>query len=138
MGGRPRIEVIKTAATVAFDESEGAAPNRLVRSPEPKAGASTLQVRPRPAALRSGMAITEVVSVLGEPDIVTRGSAGREIWVWDALSSARLRLLCCDATPGLLTGAGIARASRESTFTVMVRFDDLRQVSSVSVLASRG
>jgi len=109
MGGRPRIEG-GSAPTIEFEEG----------------------VPPR---LRAGMAQGEVVALLGEPDMVTRGPAGREIWMWDGVPGARLGA----GGPGLLAGAGIARTAcgPAGALSVVVRFDERQQVSSVSLLARR-
>ncbi len=118
MGGRPQVDGAGNWPTVEFEERARAVA--------------------RPRGLRAGMALGEVVAQLGPADIVTRGPAGREIWMWDGVSSA---LLDPDAAgPGLLAGAGIVRTNGrdDEALTVVVRFDELQQVSSVSLLASRG
>ncbi len=115
MGGRPRVD--GTVATVAFE----------VSSAPPVAAARRV--------LRSGMVVAEVVELLGEPQVVTRGPAGREVWVWDGVSSALLDRDAAPSGPGLLAGAGVTRRDPSSTITVVVRFDELQQVSSISLLA---
>ncbi len=118
MSGRPQVDGAGNWPTVEFEQRAG--------------------VVARPRGLRAGMALGEVVALLGPADIVTRGPAGREIWMWDGVSSARLDPDA--AGPGLLAGAGILRKNgrADEALTVVVRFDELHQVSSVSLLASRG
>ncbi len=136
MGGRPRIDGLGREAT-AFDEAEAleARPGSAARDPEAPPPAPP--ARGTDGTLRSGMGIPEVVTLLGEPDIVTRGPGGREVWLWDAVSSRLVDMRPTAAIPGLLTGGDVAGTDGESVFTVMVRFDELQQVSSVSVLACR-
>ncbi len=134
MGGRPQIEGVQEAPTIEFDDG-GQVIVGSVRSTET---AATVTTPLPPRGLGAGMAIADVVAFLGEPDIVTRGPAGREIWMWDGVSPARLDPSV--GGPGLLAGADISRTGGKSgdALTVVVRFDELLQVTSVSLLACRG
>ena len=116
MGGRPQVDGMGNAPTIEFDE-EGGVVGRLSRG------------------LCAGMTLGEVVALLGQPDIVTRGPAGREAWVWDGVPSARLEAGA--PGPGLLAGIRRTAHRDQGALTVVVRFDELQQVSSVSLLACR-
>jgi len=117
MGGRPQVDCVGNAPTIEFDE-EGGVVRRLSRG------------------LRAGMTLGEVVALLGQPDVVTRGPAGREAWVWDGVPKETLDPGA--SGPGLLSGIRRASSRDAGALTVVVRFDEFQQVSSVSLLASRG
>ncbi len=118
MGRRPQVEGLSSGPTVELDEDGG--------------------VVARPRGLRTGMAVAEVVALLGPADMVTRGPAGREIRTWNGVSAALLDAGA--AGPGLLAGAGIGWTSRsdDDALTVVVRFDELQRVTSLTLLACRG
>jgi outer membrane protein assembly factor BamE (lipoprotein component of BamABCDE complex) len=101
--------------------------------------------------VHAGMSGAEVVEVLGSPNIVTRGADGREVWVWDRVSSDRFSAEESGSIAGVVVGTGpsvtggvggqasVRRArttSTQSTLTVVVRFDEAARVTTVSLHAS--
>jgi hypothetical protein len=102
--------------------------------------------------VRVGMSQADVAAAIGSPNIVTRGSDGREVWVYDKVASeARFKSrgigggVAGAATPGasLLLGVLGGHAQDESTttsqrtLTVVVRFDATGRVEVLSYHASR-
>jgi hypothetical protein len=148
MSGRPKIDGIGIAATLALATGGGFArilpAETLTDQPAPP-----LTARAHQRELRSGMQPAEVVAVLGTPDVITRGAAGREAWMWDAVPQESLDLEATGAALAVVAGAGarltsgpLARRCRLassgcSTLTVIVGFDESQRLSSVRLLAGR-
>jgi hypothetical protein len=142
MGGRPRIDGIGIAATLAL--GTGFAPDLQAQlaASTPAAQAATA-VQP----IGLGTAADDVASALGAPDIVTRGVSGREVWVWHRVPLDVLRSKTSWSTGALLAGAGVrvpgagltnAVTSRlaATPVTVVVRLDETGHLSSVALRSS--
>ena len=90
--------------------------------------------------IRTGMASGDVVQVLGNPNIVSTDSEGREVWTYDRMS----RDVTYSNTSGgvwLILGAvsgnsGSGRSS-QSTLTVIVKYDDKGRVRDLAYHSSR-
>jgi outer membrane protein assembly factor BamE (lipoprotein component of BamABCDE complex) len=97
--------------------------------------------------IRNGMTGAEVVSVLGSPNIVTTDEQGREVWVYDKISTdvsysrssvgGGLALLfgVGGGSGGVGGGPGIggdrssgAASKTQKTLTVVIKFDDNKKV----------
>ena len=98
--------------------------------------------------VRAGMAASDVAAALGSPNIVTRDADGRDVWVYDRISSdvveTRLSAWVAGAGPvgaGALAGGGSGSERRtvtvQRTLTVVVRFDEAARVADVRFHASR-
>lgn len=106
--------------------------------------------------MRKRMSAAEVVAVLGSPNIVTTDSEGREVWVYDKIStdvtysndSGGLGAgLLMGSTSGGTAGGGLGSASysrssgaqsrTQRTLTVVIKFDEQQKVRDFSYHASR-
>jgi len=98
--------------------------------------------------VRAGMAASDVAAALGSPNIVTRDADGRDVWVYDRISSdvveTRLSAWVAGAGPvgaGAMAGGGSGSERRtvtvQRTLTVVVRFDEAARVANVRFHASR-
>lgn len=108
------------------------------------------------ARILRGMSSTEVVEILGSPNIVTRDQGGTESWVYDKIATEASYstdnggyggLIGAGGTPGAalilggLTGsysrAAGASATTQRTLTVIIKFDALNKVRDFSYHTSR-
>jgi outer membrane protein assembly factor BamE (lipoprotein component of BamABCDE complex) len=102
--------------------------------------------------IRVGMPGSEVVRVLGTPNIVTTDEERREVWVYDRVatetvySESRGGVLALVLLGGGGIGAGAApaygssagaRSSTQRTLTVVVKFDAERRVRDFAYHASQ-
>ncbi|QMU55811.1 MAG: hypothetical protein GKS04_01215 [Candidatus Mycalebacterium zealandia] len=93
--------------------------------------------------IQKGMSQADVAQSLGSPNIVTRDSEGLETWVYDKIASEAsysqssggvglvLSLLWGSAKS---TGAS---SSTQKTLTVIIKFDDKKNVSSFTYHSSK-
>ena len=90
-----------------------------------------------------GMPASEVIAVLGSPNIVTTDEERREVWVWDKISTDVSYSRSSGAIAGLVFGGsggggGIGRkssgaaSSSQRTLTVIVKFDSESRVRDVA------
>ena len=106
--------------------------------------------------IRNGMSAAKVAEVLGSPNIVTTDGEGREIWVYDKISTdvtysndsggAGVILLIGGATGGT-AGGGLgsgnysrsagAQSKTQRTLTVIIKFDDQNKVRDFAYHSSR-
>lgn len=99
-----------------------------------------------------GMDAARLAEVLGSPNIVTRDAGGREVWVYDRVSTVRVERARSAGLyafgigypgPGAVGGAGHASGSdrtvrtTQRTLTVVVRLDEAARVVSVTLHASQ-
>jgi outer membrane protein assembly factor BamE (lipoprotein component of BamABCDE complex) len=81
--------------------------------------------------IRRGMTGADVVEALGSPNVVTTDELGREVWVYDRISTETAFSEGSGyATALILGGAGRAGASSRSqrTLTIIIKFDEAKQV----------
>lgn len=106
--------------------------------------------------IRKGMSAADVATALGSPNIVTTDSANREVWVYDKISTdvtyskdsggAGLKLLIAGVSDSFL-GAGApsgsysrsagAQSKTQRTLTVVIKYDDQKQVRDFFYHTSR-
>ena len=90
-----------------------------------------------------GMPASDVVAILGSPNIVTTDEERREVWVWDKLSTTVAYSRSEGAIAGLVFGgsgggAGVASNSSgaasttQRTLTVIIKFDEESRVRDVA------
>ena len=90
-----------------------------------------------------GMLTSDVIAILGSPNIVTTDEERREVWVWDKLSTTVAYSRSEGAIAGLIvggsaggfgvasTGSGAASTSQR-TLTVIIKFDEKSRVRDVA------
>jgi outer membrane protein assembly factor BamE (lipoprotein component of BamABCDE complex) len=106
--------------------------------------------------IKKGMSAAAVVSVLGSPNIVTTDSDGREVWVYDKISTdvtysmdaggAGVLLLAGaaggDALGGALGSTSYSRSAgaqskTQRTLTVVIKYDEQKKVRDFAYHSSR-
>ncbi len=82
--------------------------------------------------IRQGMSGSEVVSVLGSPNVVTSDERRRETWVYDRISTERAYSESSGGVNALFLAGGGQRAGATQTsqrsLTVIIRFDESARV----------
>lgn len=90
-----------------------------------------------------GMPASDVVAILGSPNIVTTDEERREVWVWDKLSTTVAYSRSKGTIAGLLfgsSGGGVgvgsvasgAVSTSQRTLTVIIKFDKESRVRDVA------
>ena len=102
--------------------------------------------------IRVGMSGAEVAQVLGSPNIVSTDEQRREVWIYDKISTEEaysassggvLSLFLVGLTEILAEGGGGASGSSgasstsQKTLTVIIKFDENKQVRDFAYHASR-
>ncbi len=106
--------------------------------------------------IRKGMSAAEVAEVLGSPNIVTTDSEGREVWVYDKISTDVTYstdaggagvLLLLGAGGGDALGGGLgagtysrsagAQSKTQRTLTVVIKYDEQKTVRDFAYHSSR-
>lgn len=94
-----------------------------------------------------GMPGSEVVAILGSPNIVTTDEERREVWVWDKISTNVAYSRSSGAIAGLIVGGsggvgGVASAdsgaasTTQKTLTIIIKFDSESRVRDVAYRTS--
>ena len=90
--------------------------------------------------IRKGMSGAEVAEVLGSPNIVSTDEQGREVWIYDKISTDRVQSESSGYGTLILFGyRGSAGASSTSqqTLTIIIKFDHDKKVRDFAYHASR-
>ena len=106
--------------------------------------------------VRKGMSGAEVAEVLGSPNIVTTDGEGREVWIYDKISTdvtysrssggVILGLLVGGLSGDVLAGGGAggsysssagAESKTQRTLTVVIKFDEQKMVRDFAYHSSR-
>jgi outer membrane protein assembly factor BamE (lipoprotein component of BamABCDE complex) len=106
--------------------------------------------------IRKGMSAADVAEVLGSPNIVTTDGEGREVWVYDKIStdvtysndSGGLgTILLIGGASGGTAGGGLgsgsynrsagAQSKTQRTLTVVIKYDEQKKVRDFAYHASR-
>lgn len=89
--------------------------------------------------IKKGMSSAEVVEVMGSPNVISTDAEGREVWVYDKISTQQAYQ---NSSGGLsIIIAGISGDSGSSvknsrTLTIVVKFDSQNKVRDVSYRTS--
>ncbi|MBE0367024.1 hypothetical protein J8L98_07900 [Pseudoalteromonas sp. MMG013] len=94
--------------------------------------------------IKNGMPSTDVVAALGSPNIVKTAPSGNEVWVYDKFSKEQV-YQTSGGTLGYFSGNGGGIVSAEqgssqvssNTLTVIIKFDQLSNVSSIAYHRSK-
>jgi outer membrane protein assembly factor BamE (lipoprotein component of BamABCDE complex) len=106
--------------------------------------------------IRKGMSGAEVAEVLGSPNIVTTDGEGREVWIYDKISTdvtysrssggVIVGLLVGGLSGDVLAGGGAggsygksagAESKTQRTLTVLIKFDEQKMVRDFAYHSSR-
>lgn len=103
-------------------------------SPPPEEG-DDLTVGKVQGEIREGMDAASVAQVLGSPNIVTTDDQGREVWIYDKVSSDRVDTQSSIGGGIIIFGGG--KSSRQSsstqrTLTIIIKYDDQKKVRDIA------
>jgi len=90
--------------------------------------------------LRKGMTTTDVLEVMGSPNIVTSGDNGSETWVYDKIATDTVHSESGAYWFVVVSGgSGSSGATSESqrTLTVIIKFDEQKKVADLAYHSSR-
>ena len=89
--------------------------------------------------IRVGMTSSDVVSVLGSPNMVTTYEQRRETWVWDKVSTESNGSSSIGGASILLlgvSGGSAVHSTTQRTLTIIVKFDSAGRVRDFSYRSS--
>ena len=90
--------------------------------------------------IRKGMSGAEVAEALGSPNIVSTDEQGREVWIYDKISTDRVQSESSGYGTLILFGyrgsAGSSSTSQQ-TLTIIIKFDHDKKVRDFAYHASR-
>ena len=97
--------------------------------------------------IQIGMSGAQVVQILGSPNIVTTDEKGREVWVYDRISTENVYSSSTSLILGILTGGsggggGLAgqsagaSSSTQKSLTVIIKFDEQKTVRDFAYRSS--
>ena len=110
--------------------SEHAADVRKASETDEKISVGTVQ-----RAIKIGMSSTDVISVLGSPNMVTTDSKRRENWVYDKISTERVISQTNSAGNLLIISGGTlagASSTTQRTLTIIIKYDENSMVRDFS------
>jgi outer membrane protein assembly factor BamE (lipoprotein component of BamABCDE complex) len=110
--------------------------NAQTVAPQSEVGEKQLTVGTVQREIRKGMAASDVAEALGAPNIVTTDDQGREVWIYDRMSTERAHEM---GYAGLIL-FGYSRdagAASQRTLTVIVKFDADKRVREYAYHAAR-
>ncbi|AJF06297.1 outer membrane protein assembly factor BamE [Geoalkalibacter subterraneus] len=90
--------------------------------------------------IKKGMSGAEVAAALGSPNIVTTDEQGREVWIYDKISTDRVQSESSGYGTLILLGyrgsAGSSSTSQQ-TLTIIIKFDNDKKVRDFAYHTSR-
>jgi outer membrane protein assembly factor BamE (lipoprotein component of BamABCDE complex) len=86
--------------------------------------------------IRKGMGADEVAVALGSPNIVTTDAEGREVWIYDKISTDVTYSRSGGGGGSYEKGAG-AQSKTQRTLTVVIKFDENNKVRDFAYHTSR-
>ncbi len=90
--------------------------------------------------IRKGMSGAEVAGALGSPNIVSTDEQGREVWIYDKISTERVYFEGSGYGTLILfgvLGSREASSTSQQTLTIIIKFDNDKKVRDFAYHASR-
>ena len=139
--GNPAVLIVLSIALLTGCASMHAADVQKAREGD-KLTVGTVQ-----REIRVGMSGAQVVEALGSPNVVTTDEKGREVWVYDRISTENVYSSSTALILGILTGGsggggGLAgqssgaSSSTQKSLTVIVKFDEQKKVRDFAYRSS--
>lgn len=98
---------------------------------------STISVGAAQRSIKVGMPNANVAEVLGSPNIVSTDEEGREVWIYDRVTTS-VRATAANGPLTLVVGGAAAAAERsQSTLTIIVKFDKTGKVRDLAYHTSK-
>jgi outer membrane protein assembly factor BamE (lipoprotein component of BamABCDE complex) len=97
----------------------------------PDADADRLTVGTVQGEIKVGMPASDVVAILGSPNIVTTDEKRREVWVYDKVSSNRVDTANSVAGTIIILGGSSAQTqstTTQKTLTIIIKYDENKMV----------
>jgi outer membrane protein assembly factor BamE (lipoprotein component of BamABCDE complex) len=97
----------------------------------PDADADRLTVGKVQGEIKIGMPASDVVAILGSPNIVTTDEKRREVWVYDKVSSNRVDTANSVAGTIIILGGSSAQSqstTTQKTLTIIIKYDEDKMV----------
>lgn len=89
--------------------------------------------------IKKGMSSAEVVEVMGSPNVISTDSEGREVWVYDKVSTQQAYQNSSGGLSIILAGiSGNSGSSvkNQRTLTIVIKFDSQNKVRDISYRTS--
>ena len=90
--------------------------------------------------IKKGMSGAEVAEVLGSPNIVSTDEQGREVWIYDKISTVRVQSESSGYGILILSGyseSGGSSSTSQQTLTIIIKFDNDHKVRDFAYHTSR-
>lgn len=90
--------------------------------------------------IKKGMSGAEVAQALGSPNIVSTDEQGREVWIYDKISTDRVHSESSGFGSLILfgySGSAGSSSTRQQTLTIIIKFDDNKKVRDFAYHTSR-
>jgi outer membrane protein assembly factor BamE (lipoprotein component of BamABCDE complex) len=87
--------------------------------------------------IQKGMSGADVAIALGSPNIVSTDEKGREVWIYDKISSDTVFSASDSGLRFFTSGAAGAKSSSQRTLTVVIKFDGDKKVRDFAYHTSR-
>ena len=90
--------------------------------------------------IKKGMSGSEVAQTLGSPNIVTTDEQGREVWIYDKISTDRVQSESSGYGTLILfgyRGSDGSSSTSQQTLTIIIKFDNDKKVRDFAYHASR-
>jgi outer membrane protein assembly factor BamE (lipoprotein component of BamABCDE complex) len=98
---------------------------------------ATISVGAAQRSIKVGMPNSGVAEALGSPNIVSTDEEGREVWIYDRVTTS-VRATAANGPLTLFVGGGAAAAERsQSTLTIIVKFDKAGKVRDLAYHTSK-
>jgi outer membrane protein assembly factor BamE (lipoprotein component of BamABCDE complex) len=97
----------------------------------PDGNARNLTVGTVQGEIKIGMPASDVVAILGSPNIVTTDEKRREVWVYDKVSSNRVDTANSIGGSIIIFGGSSAQSestSTQKTLTIIIKYDEQKMV----------
>jgi outer membrane protein assembly factor BamE (lipoprotein component of BamABCDE complex) len=97
----------------------------------PDGNARNLTVGTVQGSIKVGMPASDVVAILGSPNIVTTDEQRREVWVYDKVSSNRVDTANSIGGSIIIFGGSSAQSqstSTQKTLTIIIKYDEQKMV----------
>jgi outer membrane protein assembly factor BamE (lipoprotein component of BamABCDE complex) len=98
---------------------------------------ATISVGAAQRSVKVGMTNAAVAEALGSPNILSTDEEGREVWIYDRVTSS-VRATAANGPLTLFVGGSAAAAERsQSTLTIIVKFDKAGKVRDLAYHTSK-
>ena len=90
--------------------------------------------------IKKGMSGAEVAEALGSPNIVSTDEQGREVWIYDKISTDRIKSESSGYGSLILfgyRGSSGSSSTSQKTLTIIIKFDNNKKVRNFAYHTSR-